>query len=132
MVILDIFRTTVGATAIGLANCAYEEAPVRAVNRPIYGASVAELDRVRVKLANIGADRNPFARGQSSGLAQGRDGWKLHQEASTANMLATEAARSIVDRAQQLFGGMDLKQGPVIERLHREVRISLISLTKII
>jgi acyl-CoA dehydrogenase len=39
-----------------------------------------------------------------------------------AKMFATEAAQRVIDRAVQLFGGLGVTSGTVVERLYREIR----------
>jgi acyl-CoA dehydrogenase len=44
------------------------------------------------------------------------------REVSMAKMVATEAAQAVIDDAVQLFGGLGVTHGSVVERLYREVR----------
>jgi acyl-CoA dehydrogenase len=39
-----------------------------------------------------------------------------------AKMFATEAAQRIIDRGVQLFGGLGVTEGCVLDRLYREIR----------
>jgi acyl-CoA dehydrogenase len=39
-----------------------------------------------------------------------------------AKMTATENAQAVIDRAVQLFGGLGVTSGEVVERLYREIR----------
>jgi acyl-CoA dehydrogenase len=39
-----------------------------------------------------------------------------------AKLVATESAQRTIDRAVQLFGGLGVKSGEVVERLYREIR----------
>ena len=39
-----------------------------------------------------------------------------------AKLYATESAHRIIDNAVQIFGGMGVKKGEVVERLYRHVR----------
>jgi acyl-CoA dehydrogenase len=39
-----------------------------------------------------------------------------------AKMFATEAAQRIIDRAVQLFGGLGVTEGAIVQRLYREIR----------
>jgi acyl-CoA dehydrogenase len=39
-----------------------------------------------------------------------------------AKLYATEAAQEVIDQAVQIFGGMGVVSGVVVERLYREIR----------
>jgi acyl-CoA dehydrogenase len=44
------------------------------------------------------------------------------REAAMAKMAATEAAQRVIDRAVQMFGGLGVAVGSVVEELYREIR----------
>lgn len=39
-----------------------------------------------------------------------------------AKMVATETAQQVIDKAVQIFGGLGVKSGTVVESLYREIR----------
>jgi acyl-CoA dehydrogenase len=39
-----------------------------------------------------------------------------------AKMAATESAQWVIDRALQMFGGLGVRKGVVVERLYRDIR----------
>jgi acyl-CoA dehydrogenase len=39
-----------------------------------------------------------------------------------AKMFATEAAQQVIDDAVQIFGGLGVKKGNIVEQLYRDVR----------
>jgi len=39
-----------------------------------------------------------------------------------AKLTATESAQQVIDAAVQLFGGLGVTRGQVVERLYREIR----------
>ena len=43
-------------------------------------------------------------------------------EAAMAKAYATEAAWRVIDHAVQLFGGLGVTEGTVVERLYRDIR----------
>ncbi|MCZ2439036.1 MAG: acyl-CoA dehydrogenase family protein, partial [Burkholderiales bacterium] len=47
---------------------------------------------------------------------------RVTREASMAKLYATEAAQKVIDGAVQLFGGLGVVHGSVVERLYREIR----------
>ena len=44
------------------------------------------------------------------------------REAAMAKLSATEGAQQVIDAAVQIFGGLGVKRGEVVERLYREIR----------
>jgi acyl-CoA dehydrogenase len=123
MATLDVFRPTVGAAALGFARRALDEALRRTTERELFGAPMAELPLVQAKLAEmaLGVD--------ASALLVYRAAWtkdvvggRVTREAAMAKLHATETAQRVVDDAVQLFGGLGVTVGSVVERLYREVR----------
>jgi len=47
---------------------------------------------------------------------------RITREASMAKLYATETARTVIDTAVQLFGGMGVVSGKAVETLYREIR----------
>jgi acyl-CoA dehydrogenase len=39
-----------------------------------------------------------------------------------AKLFATEAAQSVIDEAVQIFGGLGVRRGQIVESLYREIR----------
>lgn len=120
---LDIFRTTVGAAALGLARRALEEAGARALTRQMFGASLADLPLAQASLAEMAVDIDAAA------LLVYRSAWtkdvagtRVTREAAMAKLFATEAAQSVIDKAVQLFGGLGVRKGVKVEELYREIR----------
>ena len=120
---LDIFRSTVGAAALGFARRALDEAVGYSRSRPMFGKTLADLDITQERLAEMALDID------ASALLIYRAAWtkdcvadRITREAAMAKLYATEAAQSVVDKAVQLFGGMGVKSGVKVEQLYREVR----------
>jgi acyl-CoA dehydrogenase len=120
---LDVFRSTVGAAALGFARRALDEALGRVKERSLFGAPMAELPLVQAKLASmaLGVD--------ASALLVYRAAWtkdngaaRVTREAAMAKLHATETAQQVIDDAVQLFGGLGVQSGSVVERLYREIR----------
>jgi acyl-CoA dehydrogenase len=120
---LDVFRSTVGAAALGFARRALDEALRRVRERELFGAPMAELPLVQAKLAEmaLGVD--------ASALLVYRAAWtkdvtgaRVTREAAMAKLHATESAQRTIDAAVQLFGGLGVTSGQVVERLYREIR----------
>jgi acyl-CoA dehydrogenase len=123
MATLDVFRATVGAAALGFARRALDEALGRVTARELFGAPMAELPLVQAKLAEmaLGIDASAllvYRAAWTKDVAGGR----VTREAAMAKLHATETAQRVVDDAVQLFGGLGVTVGSVVERLYREVR----------
>ncbi len=123
MATLDVFRTTVGAAALGFARRAFDEALQRASSRQMFGAPLADMQMTQAKLADMAVAIDTSAllvyRAAWSRDVQGR---RVTREAAMAKLHATEAAQRVVDDAQQIFGGLGVKTGVKVEELYREVR----------
>lgn len=123
MATLDVFRSTVGAAALGFARRALDEALSRATVREIYGAPLADLQMTQAKLAEMALEVD------SSALLVYRAAWtkdvvggRVTREAAMAKLHATEAAQRVIDAAVQLFGGLGVVSGHPVEKLYREIR----------
>lgn len=119
---LDVFRTSVGAAALGLARCALEEALRRATSRKMFGQTLADFQLTQGKLAEMATSIDAAA------LLTYRSAWMRDQghrvtvEAAMAKMTATETAQKVIDAAVQIFGGQGVKSDEVVEQLYREIR----------
>ncbi len=123
MSVLDVFRTTVGAAALGFARRALDEALARVKARRIAGAPMAELQLVQGHIADMALQVDAAA------LLIYRAAWakdmgapRISREAAMAKLYATEAAQKVIDAAVQLFGGDGVRQGMAVESLYREIR----------
>ncbi|MEJ8574829.1 acyl-CoA dehydrogenase family protein [Microbaculum marinum] len=120
---LDIFRSTVGAAALGFARRALDEGVERARTRQMFGAPLADLQLTQAGLADMATGVD------ASALLIYRSAWtkdmgaaRVTREASMAKMFATETAQQVIDRAVQMFGGLGVKSGVKVEELYREIR----------
>jgi acyl-CoA dehydrogenase len=123
MATLDIFRSTVGAAALGFARDALDEALARAGSRHLFGAPMGDLQLVQGMIADMALEVDAAA------LLVYRAAWtkdmgapRVTREAAMAKLYATEAAQKVIDRAVQIFGGAGVVSGNAVERLYREIR----------
>jgi len=123
MATLDVFRSTVGAAALGLARRALDEALDRAASRRMFGGVLGDLQLTQAGLADMATGIDAAA------LLVYRAAWtkdggasRVTREAAMAKMYATETAQAVIDRAVQVFGGLGVKQGVKVEELYREIR----------
>jgi acyl-CoA dehydrogenase len=124
---LDLFRVTVGAAAVGMAQRALEEATGYAVRRKQFGKPLAEFQAIQMKIADMATEL------EAARVLVYRAAWKRDvtgdaatAEASMAKLFATEAAQRIIDQALQIHGGAGLVYGSTMERLYRDVRATRI------
>ena len=120
---LDLFRSTVGAAAVGFARRALTESVEHAKTRKLFGSQLASLQLTQAAIAAMATDVD------ASALLVYRAAWKkdmgaarVTREAAMAKWFATEAAGRVCDRAVQLFGGRGVTRGEIVERLYRDVR----------
>jgi acyl-CoA dehydrogenase len=120
---LDVFRSTVGAAAVGMARRALDEAVAYAKARRQFGAPLAELSAVQALLADSAVELTASrllvhmaAATKDAGQA------RVTFEAAAAKLFSTEAAQRIIDRCLQVHGGNGVVKGFAVERLYRDVR----------
>jgi acyl-CoA dehydrogenase len=123
MATLDVFRTTVGAAALGFARRALDEATNRALTRKLGQGMLADNPITQSKLAEMVLDVD------SSALLVYRAAWlrdvkgqRNSREAALAKLHATDSAQSVIDKAVQMFGGLGVTHGVPVESLYREIR----------
>ncbi|MEA3051946.1 MAG: acyl-CoA dehydrogenase [Sphingomonadales bacterium] len=123
MATLDVFRTTVGAAALGFARRALDEATRRALTRRLGSGTLADNAITQSKLAEMVLDV------ETSALLVYRAAWlrdvkglRNSREAALAKLHATDSAQGVIDKAVQLFGGLGVTHGVPVERLYREIR----------
>jgi acyl-CoA dehydrogenase len=123
MTTLDLFRTTVGAAALGFARRALDEATQRALTRESMGGTLADNGQVQAMLAEMVLDVD------ASALLVYRAAWlrdvkgaRNSREAALAKLHATDRAQRVIDKAVQIFGGLGVTVGVPVERLYREIR----------
>ena len=123
MATLDVFRTTVGAAALGFARRALDEATERALERRLGAGTLADNPITQSKLAEMVLDV------ETSALLVYRAAWlrdvkglRNSREAALAKLHATDSAQQVIDKAVQMFGGLGVTHGITVERLYREIR----------
>jgi acyl-CoA dehydrogenase len=120
---LDIFRASVAAAALGFARRAMQEALPHASGRRMFGQKLTDFQITQAAIADMATTID------SAALLTYRAAWlrdvkgaRTTREAAMAKLAATEGAQQVIDRAVQIFGGLGVKRGEVVERLYREIR----------
>ena len=123
MSVLDVFRSTVAAAALGFARRALDEALNRVSSRSIQGAPLFDLQMVQGHIAEMALDVD------ASALLVYRAAWlkdagaaRVTREAAMAKLFSTDRAQDVIDRAVQLHGGEGVRSGNKVESLYREIR----------
>jgi acyl-CoA dehydrogenase len=123
MSVLDVFRSTVGAAALGFARRALDESLVRANQRELFGKPLFDLQMVQGHIADMALDVD------ASALLIYRAAWakdsgasRVTREAAMAKLHATDRAQAVIDAAVQLHGGDGVRKGHIVESLYREIR----------
>jgi len=123
MATLDVFRSTVGAAALGFARRALDETLERVRRRELFGGPLASLQMVQGHVADMALNVDAAA------LLVYRAAWtrdqgapRVTREAAMAKLFATERAQDVIDTAVQLHGGDGVRRGHVVERLYRDIR----------
>lgn len=120
---LDVFRTTVGAAALGFARRALDEAIAHVRQRVVFGQKLAEFQLTQARIAEMATAIDAAA------LLVYRAAWtrdqgadRVTREAAMAKLQATEMAQQVIDAAVQLLGARGVIAGAPVERLFREIR----------
>lgn len=120
---LAVFRVTVAASGVGLAQAALDEAKNHALTREQFGAPLIELGAVSQMLAQSWTDVEAARAFVYRAAALAKSDPLGHLDySSMAKVHATEAAAQVVDRSVQTMGRFGLVRGSKIERLYRNAR----------
>jgi alkylation response protein AidB-like acyl-CoA dehydrogenase len=122
---LDLFRPSVGAFAVGMAQTALDAAVAHAGARHSFGRPLREHQAVSQALGEM-ATHTEAARLLVYAAASRYDADPsdpgVTSASAMAKLFATEAAQRVVDGAIQIHGAAGLQRGHPLERLYREVR----------
>ncbi|NEY33391.1 acyl-CoA dehydrogenase [Streptomyces sp. PRKS01-65] len=120
---LNLFRPSVGAFAVGMAQAALDATLAHTARRDAFGGRLKDLQAVSHRVAEM-ALRTEAARLMVYAAATAYDEGApdVPGRAAMAKLLATETAQYVVDAAVQLHGARALERGHPLEHLYREVR----------
>ena len=123
MSVLDVFRSTVGAAALGFGRRALSESIARVRAREIQQRPLSDMQLVQGHIADMALAID------ASALLVYRAAWtkdsgasRVTREAAMAKLHATESAQQVIDMAVQLHGGDGVQYDHICERLYREIR----------
>ncbi|MFC9281724.1 acyl-CoA dehydrogenase family protein [Streptomyces collinus] len=120
---LNLFRPSVGAFAVGMAQAALDATLRHTAEREAFGGPLMRMQAVSHQVAEM-ALRTEAARLMVYAAASAHDAGApdVPGRAAMAKLLATETAQYVVDTAVQLHGARALRRGHLLEHLYREVR----------
>lgn len=120
---LDLFRPSVGAFAVGMAQAALDASVTHAGTRQSMGKALRDHQAISQLLGEM-VTRTEAARLLVYSAAAAYDARASHvrRASAMAKLFATEAAQWVVDAAVQVHGAVALERGHLLEHLYREVR----------
>ncbi|MFE2494388.1 acyl-CoA dehydrogenase family protein [Streptomyces scopuliridis] len=120
---LNLFRPSVGAFAVGMAQAALDAALEHTAERRAFGGPLSQLQSVAHQIAEM-ATRTEAARllVYAAATAYDTGAPDVPRRSAMAKLFATETAQYVVDAAVQLHGARALQRGHPLEHLYREVR----------
>jgi acyl-CoA dehydrogenase len=120
---LDLFRPSVGAFAVGMAQAALDSAIGYTQEREAFGKPLARFQAVSHQLADVATEIQAARLLVREAATQYDAGVRPVRKASAmAKLFATETAQRAVDVAIQVHGARALQKGHLLEHLYREVR----------
>jgi len=120
---LDLFRPSVGAFAVGMAQAALDSAVGYTQEREAFGKPLASFQAVSHQLADVATEIQAARLLVREAATQYDAGVRPVRKASAmAKLFATETAQKAVDVAIQVHGARALQRGHLLEHLYREVR----------
>jgi acyl-CoA dehydrogenase len=122
---LDVFRPSVGAFAVGMAQAALDATVEHLHRRAVQGGPLAEQQAVRHSIADL-ATKLEAARllvyAAACAIDGGCDPREQSRRSAMAKLFATESAQEIIDTCVQFHGAVALRRGHLLEHLYRDVR----------
>ena len=125
MHILDLNRPTVAASAVGVAQGAFDIAVAYAKERKAFGKSIGEFQGIQFMLADmhiqIEAARALLYK-CTRAIDAGRTG-RLTEMASMVKCFCTDTAMKVTTDAVQILGGHGYVRGNHVERMMRDAKV---------
>jgi acyl-CoA dehydrogenase len=120
---LDLFRPSVGAFGVGMAQAALDAAVRYTAQREAFGKPLARFQAVGHQLADVATQIQAARLLVRDAATQYDAGVRpVRQASAMAKLFATETAQRAVDVAIQVHGARALQKGHLLEHLYREVR----------
>jgi alkylation response protein AidB-like acyl-CoA dehydrogenase len=124
MTTLDLFRPSVGALGLGMAEAALRIAVDHAATRQAFGSPLSEFQGITHQLADVRLAIEAATHLVYSAAATYDSGERdrLTARSAMAKLAATETAQKAVDVAIQVLGARGLEADSTLAHLYKEVR----------
>lgn len=122
---LDLFRPSVGAFAVGMAQAALDATVAHVRERSVYGTPLASQQSAAHRIADMVTQLEAarlLVYAAASAYDEGSEPELQSRRSAMAKLYATEAAQNIIDGCVQLHGAVALRRGHLLEHLYRDVR----------
>lgn len=121
---LDLFRPSVGAFALGMAEAALRIAVEHAASREAFGTTISEFQGVSHQLADVrvAIAASEYLVYAAADAYDSGDDEVITGRAAMAKLHATETAQKSVDVAIQVLGARGLEADSTLAHLYKEVR----------
>ncbi len=122
---LDVFRPSVGAFAVGMAQAALDATIDYVRERHVQGGTLADQQAVRHTIADMATKLEAsrlLVYAAASAIDGGGDPREQSRRSAMAKLFATETAQEIIDSCVQFHGAVALQRGHLLEHLYRDVR----------
>ncbi len=122
---LDLFRPSVGAFAVGMAQAALDATVAHVLQRRVQGGLLADQQAVAHRLADLATDLEAsrlLVYAAASAYDDGTEPERQSRRSAMAKLHATETAQTVIDGCVQLHGAVALRKGHLLEHLYRDVR----------
>lgn len=123
---LDLFRPSVGAFAVGMAQAALDASVAHAGSRRAFGENIKDFQAVSHRLADMATSIQAARLLVYEAAAAYDSGMRVTKAAAMAKLFATEMAQEVIDGAIQIHGARGLERGHLLEHLYRDVRATRI------
>jgi hypothetical protein len=121
---LDLFRPSVGAFALGMAEAALRIATDHATHREAFGTTISKFQAISHQLADVkvAIEASRHLVYDAAAAYDSGDSASLTGKAAMAKLHATETAQRAVDVAIQVLGARGLEADSTLAHLYKEVR----------
>jgi alkylation response protein AidB-like acyl-CoA dehydrogenase len=123
---LDGGRISIGALALGIAEGAYECARRYAKEREAFGGTLADLQAVQFKLADMAVSIEASRHLVYHAARLKDSGARFGAEAAMAKLHASETSMRVTYDAIQIYGGMGYSREYPVERMWRDAKLCVI------
>jgi alkylation response protein AidB-like acyl-CoA dehydrogenase len=123
---VELGRVNVGARALGVATCAYEQAVDYARQREAFGVPISQHQAIQFKIAQMATKIRAAELLVLDAARRKASGARADLEAGMAKYFATEVAQEVTLEAMRIHGGYGYSQEYMVERLYRDAPLLIL------